>query len=121
VNEDTLPGTEAVAPAALESLAGDSSPAGSGDAPLVGSSEPDEAVVVPDGKRLLTMKQAHEGWTSFRQFTENDSLEVFVSPHGHRYRRVKTMDEADVIAPMRSKGIRPIFLASIDHWVSGEE
>jgi hypothetical protein len=71
--------------------------------------------------RTLTLEQAHVGWTSFRQHTEIDSLEIFVSPHGKRYRRVKTAEEADLIAPMRSKGVGPMYLANIDHWVSGDE
>ena len=68
--------------------------------------------------RTLTLEQAHTGWTSFRQFTEIDSIEIFVSLHGKRYRRVKTAEEADLIAPMRSKGVGPMYLANIDHWVS---
>jgi hypothetical protein len=119
--QDTVSGTEAVAPATLVALVGDPDAPIGGDAALVGSSEPNPPVDTYDGKRVLTNKQAHTGWSSFRQFTENDSLEVFVSPNGHRYRRVRTVEEADLVAPMKSKGIRPMFLASIDHWVSGEE
>jgi hypothetical protein len=73
-----------------------------------------------EGKRVLTLKQAHTGWKCFRQFTEHDSLEVFVSPNGHHYRMVKTLAEADVVAPSKTKGLGPLYLASIDHWVSGE-
>lgn len=109
--QDHVPGSETVPPATPSAL---------------GSSSPDPSggtVALVDGRkvRTLTMKQAHEGWKSERIYSSDDSMEVFISPHGKRYRRVKTVEEADLIAPAKTPGLRDTYLASIEHWVSQPE
>lgn len=72
--------------------------------------------------RVLTLEEAHTGWKSFRHHLDQaESVEVFVSPNGHWYKRAGKGDRPDLIAPMRTQGAPVMHLVCIDHWKPAEE
>lgn len=43
-------------------------------------------------------------------------VEVFESPDGHWYIRCPNSEEADLVVPVKTRGLEPVRLKSIDHW-----
>lgn len=79
------------------------------------SPAPDSAI------RKLSLEQGHTGWTSFRSVDpkggrgESD-LDVFISPNQHWYRRARAGEVAELLVPMKTKGLADMRLTCIDHW-----
>ena len=71
----------------------------------------------------LSLGQGHKGWTSFRGSVDptnsgrgTSDLEVFISPNGHWYRRARAGEVAELLVPMKTKGLADMRLTCIDHW-----
>ena len=58
-----------------------------------------------------------EDWKSFRHsLGPNDSIEVFISPEGHWYKRCGKGDVPELRVPSKTKGLPMSYLVCIDHW-----
>lgn len=86
---------------------------------------PEVAVVASDldaGARVLTQVEARTGWKVTTIYAGGEeSREMFTSPNGKRYVRAGKTEPADVIAPSKTPGLRPLRLKRIDHWIEPTE
>lgn len=75
----------------------------------------------PHGRIPVLAWDNRSKWKSFRSVDPNggkgeSDLDVFIDPDGHWWRKVRNDEVAELVVPMKTKGLRPIGLVNIDHW-----